>query len=118
MNRVQAVYEQTKSLLDVLAQLDKEKINRDQAMEQLTSMIEKREQLISVLTEPYTDEEKVIGRKIMVLNKQLEKEMSTLFEHIKVDMKKLKQNKDLNYSYINPYGKPKTTDGMYVDSKL
>lgn len=118
MNRVTKVYEQTKKLLELLAKLEANEIDRDQTTIEIDRLIAEREQLIHALKEPYTDEEMVVGKKIVTLNIRLEREMGSLFNHIKKDMKKVKQNKNLNYSYINPLGDMKTTDGMYIDNKL
>jgi len=118
MNRVLAVYEQTEKMLQLLESLKTEETERDDTIAEIDKLIHKRERLIAELKAPYTNEEMAAGRKIIVLNEQLEKEMNLLFNEIKLDMKKVKQSKGQNYSYLNPYGKMKTTDGMYVDNKL
>lgn len=112
------VYEQTKMMLDLLEQYTLKEKDRDQTMKEMDELIQKRDQLIAPLKEPYTDEEMAIGKKIIQMNEKLEQEMSHIFGEIKTDMKKAKKNKELNYSYLNPYGDIKTTDGMYVDNKL
>lgn len=118
MNRVQSVYDHTITILKLLKEHKNNSKNREDLLKQLNELISERKTLIAALEFPYTEEEKAIGRKVIPLNDQLEKEMEILFNYIKADMKKMKQNKELNYTYIRPYGKPKTTDGMYVDNKL
>ena len=118
MNRVQPVYNKTITILKLLKEQKDNANNREELLKQLNELISARETLMTALGAPYTEEEKVIGKKVITLNIQLEEEMGILFNYIKDDMKKMKQNKDLNYSYIRPYGNPKTIDGMYVDNKL
>jgi len=118
MNRVQSIYNKTITILELLKEEKNHSNNREDLLSKLNELISERETLIIALDPPYTDEEKIIGRKIISLNQQLEEEMEVLFNYIKNDMKKMKKNKELNYTYIRPYGKPKTIDGMYVDNKL
>ena len=118
MNRVQSIYNHTITIMKLLKEQKSNSTDREEILLQLNKLFSERELLIKALKSPYTEEEKVIGRKIISLNAQLEEEMEVLFNAIKGDMKKLKQNKELNYSYIKPYGNLKTTDGMYVDNKL
>ena len=118
MNRVMSVYELTKSMISLLEQYKVTKKDRDQTMKEMDALIQQRDQHIAHFKEPYTEEEMAIGKKIIQMNERLELEMGRLFAEIKSDMKKVKQNKELNYSYIKPYGNIKTTDGMYVDDKL
>ncbi len=113
-----SVYELTKSMIDLLEQYKVTEKDRDQTMKEMDALIQERDQHIGYFKEPYTDEEMAIGKKIIQMNERLELEMGRLFVEIKSDMKKVKQNKELNYSYIRPYGNIKTTDGMYVDDKL
>src|SRR5690625_4418370 len=118
MNRVLAVYEQTEKMLQLLESLKSKETERNDTIAEIDKLIHKRERLIAELKAPYTNEEMATGRKIIVLNEQVEKEMNLLFNEIKLDMKKVNQSKGPNYSYLNPYGNIKTTDGMYVDNKL
>lgn len=118
MNRVQSVYNKTITILKLLKEQKDYSNHREDVLSQLNELISERETLMEDLDPPYTEEEKGIGKKIITLNQQLEEEMEILFNYIKDDMKKMKQNRELNYTYIRPYGKPKTIDGMYVDNKL
>src|SRR5699024_5368954 len=118
MNRVQSVYNKTITILKLLKEQKDYSNHREDVLSQLNELILERETLMEDLAPPYTEEEKVIGKKIITLNQQLEEEMGILVNYIKDDMKKMKQHRELNYTYIRPYGKPKTIDGMYVDNKL
>src|SRR5699024_3778369 len=118
MNRVQSVYNKTITILKLLKEQKDYANNREDALSQLNELISERETLMEDLAPPYTEEEKLIGKKIITLNQQLEEERGILCNDIKEDIKKLKQNRELNYNYIRPYGQPKTIDGMYVDNNL
>lgn len=118
MGRLDALLQETNGLLDSLRQLDNPEIQRDQVIHQIQIQIEKRDELMKEISQPYSSEEMKIGQDIITLNEEIMKRMNLLYQHIKDDLKKVQQRKDQNYSYINPYGKIKTTDGMYWDNKL
>lgn len=118
MNRVTAVHETTMKMLHLFERWDLEDVDRDELIAAIGPLLEEREQQIATLKEPYTEAEMALGKKMPPLNEKLEKKLTGLFEAVKIDIKKIKQKKELNYSYIKPYGDMKTTDGMYVDDKL
>lgn len=118
MGRLDALLQETNALLGSLQQLDDPKIQRDQVIEKIQGQIDRREELMNEISQPYSAEEMKIGQEIIVLNEEIMKRMNHLYEHVKDDLKQVQQRKDQNYSYLNPYGKIKTTDGMYWDNKL
>lgn len=118
MNRVTEIYDTTIEMLQLLEQWDTKETDREQLINKMVPLLEIREQLIMSLQVPYTKAEIMLGKKILLLNETLEAKMSRLFDAVKHDMKKVKEKKELNYSYINPYGNMRTVDGMYVDNKL
>ncbi len=109
-------------LYDVSVELKKlsesiNRTNRDEALPKVNELINERENLIKDIKGPYTDEEKLIGQKIVKINEEIQKSMEILLTNVKKDIVQLKKNKSSNLSYINPYGETETTDGVYLDSK-
>lgn len=90
---------------------------REEIIEEINRLVEQRSTEMSEIVPPYTKHEKQLGQEIVFLSMAIEKEMNQLFDDLKQEMKKVKKQKDTNRSYINPYGKITSTDGMYVDSK-
>src|SRR5699024_969258 len=92
MNRVQSVYNKTITILKLLKEQKDYSNHREDVLSQLNELILERETLMEDLAPPYTEEEKVIGKKIITLNQQLEEEMGILFNYldckIKRDIKK------------------------------
>lgn len=115
MDLLQDLYDITVEMLHVLQAIDE--TERDKTIEKIDQLILQRDQMIKKLQAPYTDEEIETGQKVIQLNEQIKQKMGLLYENIKDDMKQVKQKKELNRSYINPYGSIQTTDGMYVDRK-
>lgn len=116
MNRLDALYKVTLELKNVLDQ-DITSKNREEVINEINVIVEQRGVLMKEITPPYTEKEKKIGQKVVHINEQIEKKMNTLFDTLKHDMRQVKKQKESNRSYINPYGKMKSTDGMFLDSK-
>lgn len=92
-------------------------LDRTELIELLNRLLDEREALLQNLSGPYADEEKEIGKKLLVVEERVTERMQALFGNVKRDLQQLKQQKKSNKSYINPYGNMKTTDGVYLDSK-
>ena|SRR5690625_5212385 len=117
MGRLDSLFETTIEMYSILKKLENNELERETVIEQIEELIQKRGEQIKQITAPYSDEEMKMGQKIVQYDEQIKVKMDRLYEEVKDDMKKVKQKKFLNRSYINPYGKIKTTDGMYLDSK-
>lgn len=116
MNKVQKVYEITESIHQLLFNQDKE-LEREQLIEQVNELIDQRQKEVDQLAPPYTEDEMKLGQKTIQIDKVINEKLTVLFKNIQEDMKEVQQRKVQTKSYINPYGKLKTTDGMYLDSK-
>ena len=116
MSRLDKLYDMTVNLKAVLDQ-DITPENRDEIIIKVHELLDQRASEIRKRITPYTKEEKQLGHKIVLLNDVIETQMDKHFEDLRQEMKQTKKQKKLNRSYINPYGKITSTDGMYVDSK-
>lgn len=113
--RMQRLYDISIELKQILNNINRS--NRDEMLPKVNDLINKRETFIKQVKEPYSDDEKRMGQKIIQLNEEIQSLMDYMLEDIKKDILQLKQNKSSNMSYINPYSKTDTTDGIYLDSK-
>ncbi|WP_430790973.1 flagellar protein FliT [Virgibacillus flavescens] len=91
--------------------------NREPIIEQINSLIERRGSLLDEVKPPFTEEEKVLGKKLVVMNETIQIKMNKVLSSLKVEMKQLKTQKKSNLNYVNPYKDVRSMDGMYVDSK-
>ncbi|MBP0726724.1 hypothetical protein J5Y03_16320 [Bacillus sp. RG28] len=76
---------------------------RDKYIETIQSLLDEREELITHLQVPVTEEEKLIGKEIMELNHGIEPALHKLRELIKIDINGLMGKKKVHTQYINPY---------------
>lgn len=116
MNKVQKVYDITASIYQLLGN-QAQQLEREQLIKQVNELIDQRQAELEQLAPPYTDEEVKLGQKTIQFDEAINVKLSTLFKSIQADMEEVQQRKVQTKSYINPYGKLKTTDGMYLDSK-
>lgn len=117
MVRLERLYDTTMNMLSILNKLESNELERESVIEKVDQLIQQREEQIQAIKPPYSEEEIEIGQKIVRLNEEIKVKMDRIYDDVKGDMKRVKQKKELNRSYINPYGQIKTTDGMYLDSK-
>jgi len=116
MNALQVTYEFTLSIHALLFNKENE-VNRTYLIEKVNELLDQREASIKELSPPYSAEELQIGQEMIQLDKVIHERLDELLGEIQKDIKKFKERKSQSESYINPYGKIKTTDGMYLDSK-
>ncbi len=115
MGRLEELHTVTLELLHLLE--NREDNDREKTIQHIDQLIGKRDKIIETIKAPYTNEEEELGKQILQLNERIMHELDQLYNLVKKDMKRIKQQKERNRSYINPYGSIKTTDGMYVDRK-
>lgn len=116
MSRLDALYQITVQLHALLSE-DMTVDNRESLLEKVNTLLDQRALEMKQVTPPYTEAEQTRGKDIVRLNKAVEEKMNHLFADLKKEIQHVKKQKQSNYSYINPYGKMTSTDGMYVDSK-
>lgn len=115
MDAVKQAHELSVKMIQILN--NEQEQSRTELIEQITKLIAEREEVIKRIKPPYTGDEKSLGKEIVQMNKEIEEKMNALYEDLKEEIVQFKKQKSQNRSYINPYGKMKTTDGMYMDRK-
>ena len=118
MEHMKSLYETTKQILDTV---NKEYYTVDERaiiITRVNELLEKREVILKKIKAPYSKEEEAIGGEVVKMDRQISAKMELIYEAIQQDLKKLKQQKNSNKTYINPYKDMKTVDGMYLDDKL
>src|SRR5699024_10606796 len=113
MSLVKEAYELSEQLVQVLN--NDEALERERLIIEVEAIVSRREKVVFQLQPPYTDEEKVIGKKLLQLEEEIDQKMKVLFKDVRKDILQFKQQKSSNRSYINPYGQMETIDGMYLD---
>lgn len=116
MNRLDELYKTTVELKELLDQKVTAK-NRDEIIEQMTDLIEKRGEYLATLSPPYSDEENEYGKQIIELNQHIQEKMNALFAELKLEMKHVMKQRQSKQSYANPYQDVQLMDGMFLDSK-
>ncbi|MGJ9457619.1 flagellar protein FliT [Oceanobacillus sp. CF4.6] len=116
MNRAEPIYEITMKIKTLLEQ-DITAKSRESVIEELNNLILNRGVYMEKLKPPYLEEEKKIGKELLLINNEIQKKMQILFAELKLEMRQVKKQKKSNQSYTNPYKHVQTIDGMFMDSK-
>ncbi|WP_449537798.1 flagellar protein FliT [Ferdinandcohnia sp. Marseille-Q9671] len=115
MNPVITLYRITKELHSLVIEIIQQE-QRDEAIEKITSLIDEREQLISEVNPPYTEEERKLGTEIVKMNQFIDGKLELLKNEIQLDITNQKKRKQSTTKYINPYNAG-PADGMFFDKK-
>ncbi|HLS20566.1 MAG TPA: hypothetical protein VK056_02755 [Bacillota bacterium] len=115
-NDLNKVISLTHELLNLFNEKQLEK-NREQFIEQMNDLIERREKYIQKLSPPYTDDEIKIGQQVVKMNEQITEKMLQLQNNLKKEMQQMNKSKQSTQFYVNPYKDVRTIDGMYLDQK-
>jgi flagellar protein FliT len=114
---VQALYEKTKALHDLVSQgLPSSDDERDAYIENLNKLLEDRQTLIGELSGSYSAGDMAIGQRLVALNQQLEPILEQQLKVIEVDIGNFKRKKAGRNKYTNPYQRV-SNDGMFLDKK-
>lgn len=114
MSSVLLCYTITKQLKEALEQVNDE--NRETTIEEVESLIEKRQSVLGTINPPYTHDEQELGKQMIGWNKQIDRQLSQLRLEIKRDMNGLTKKKTSVQKYSNPY-ESLQYDGMFYDKK-
>lgn len=114
MTIVQELYEKTLSLRDLIGTYTDQ--NRDQTIEQVQQLLNKRDELIANLPREYTEEEKRLGSFIVSTNSTINSGLELILKDIKEDHLIIKKKKQTSNRYRNPY-RGMSRDGMFLDKK-
>lgn len=114
MDAVKTFHDLTEQLLVVLEQSSKEK--RDEMIGQVNELLSQRDEVLANIAPPFSDDEIVIGRSTVELNKKLAILMKTEKNEIQRALKQLSVKKESSDKYVNPY-QDMMGDGMFYDKK-
>jgi flagellar protein FliT len=110
------VYALTEQLFELVSK-PFEKEERDACIQQITSLLDKREQLITDVRPPFATNEREQFQQIVLWNESITKRFAEIKQHIQKDMMQLKKTKSSNQQYVNPYQNLSTSDGMFYDKR-
>jgi flagellar protein FliT len=116
MSVVNQIYDVTSRLYSLLKDGKFTEGSRDDVIEKVELILNERQELLSNLKGPFSEEEKLIGQKIIDLNRVIDEKLPQLKAEVQKDMNKVKKQKSSNEKYTNPY-KNVSFDGMFFDKK-
>jgi flagellar protein FliT len=114
MNAVQACNLLSEELITALQKVTTE--NRDKAIEKIQELLSKREQLLPMIKPPFTDQEALVGKKLIQQQNVLDRLLIKVKLEIQRDINGLSKKRTSMKRYINPYQNMQT-DGFFYDKR-
>ncbi|MBS4174145.1 flagellar protein FliT [Bacillus sp. FJAT-49736] len=114
MNAVEACYVLTEELITVLKKVTSD--SRDKTIESMQELLAKREQLLPLIKPPFSEQEALVGKKLIVQQQELDRLLLNIKQDIQKDMNGLTKKKSSMKRYINPYENMQT-DGFFLDKR-
>ncbi|WRP06156.1 flagellar protein FliT [Rossellomorea aquimaris] len=114
MSSVLLCYTITKQLKEALEKVNDE--NREATIEEVETLLEKRQSVLGTVKPPYTQDEQELGKQMIAWNQQIDRQLAQLRLEIKRDMNGLTKKKTSVLKYSNPY-ESLQYDGMFYDKK-
>ncbi|MDY0405097.1 flagellar protein FliT [Virgibacillus sp. 179-BFC.A HS] len=95
MNKLDLLYQNTLELQDLL---DGEitSTNRQEKIEEITALVNQCNKFTFSLTPPYSEEEMVMGQKIIAMNQAVEAKLKLLFADLKQEMRQVQKQKKIH----------------------
>jgi flagellar protein FliT len=112
---VQALYEKTKALHDLVGQELPEE-DREPYIEKLNQLLDERQSLMGELSGTYSEGDMKVGQEIVKLNQQLDPLLKEQLKTIEIDIGNLKKKKAGSNRYNKGY-QNFSSDGMFLDKK-
>ncbi|MFF2457991.1 flagellar protein FliT [Peribacillus simplex] len=111
---IRTFHDLTAELLAVLE--DRTITERDDKIERVTKLIDRREGLLSQINPPFTGEEQQLGRAVLLLNQQVDHLLKLQKQEIQRDIQEINKKKRSSNKYTNPY-EGLSVDGMFYDKR-
>lgn len=89
---------------------------RDGVIEQVEQLLNKREALQQMIQPPFTDDETILGKELLVLEKELDAKLKLYLNTIRQDIEVQQKKKGSANAYLDPYSKV-YRDGTFYDKK-
>ncbi|MCM3443057.1 flagellar protein FliT [Metabacillus halosaccharovorans] len=110
------VHALTKELFDLISK-PFVKEDRDERINEITSILDKREQLLADVQPPFSQNDEKLFEQIMDWNEKINKTFLTIKRDIQMDLTQVKKSKQSQQQYVNPYANIPTKDGMFYDKR-
>lgn len=115
MATVTDLLEKTKQLHDLLAG-EEFKDHRTNAIEELNHLLNDRQEIIDSLPAAFSDDDKILGKKINELNLFVQDRIEFYMKAIKNDLTLTRKKRQMTEKYIKPYQNI-SRDGMFLDKR-
>ncbi|WP_062109111.1 hypothetical protein [Bacillus niameyensis] len=115
MNTVEKCLDLTEKIVELAQKVTE--ANRDQSIEEIETLLEQRLELLSLLQKPYSEEEQMTGKRLLIRNQVMEQSLMNIKTEIRKDLQMLEKKKQTATRYHNPYASAEELDGAFYDKR-
>lgn len=108
-------WEESTLIIIKLARITDEN-HREEVIQTINHHLERREQLLSEIKAPFTDEEQSEKKRFVQLEREMTEVLEQFYQKLKEELFTMKAKKGTVKNYVNPYDKV-ARDGTYYDTK-
>ncbi|KUF35287.1 flagellar protein FliT [Lysinibacillus sp. F5] len=118
MQPIEQLLQVSANLFKLLGDIPKGE-DRDEYIDSINSLLDKRGQMIGDLTQEgfRYDNQNRVHNTLLELDNGIKQKLAVVMEAIKQDMANLQKTKKSEQQYFNPYSNVRVMDGMYYDKK-
>lgn len=116
MSAVRECLRLTEELLVILR--DPDTMEREHLTSKIEETLHRRENLLQHIHPPFSSEDKLSGRKLLELNKELSFLLERIHNHILRELNGLELKKASASRYADPYRSASRLDGAFYDKRL
>ncbi|MGG4037809.1 flagellar protein FliT [Heyndrickxia ginsengihumi] len=113
MNHLENYLQLTEELLALFDQ----KLERVELISHVKELLAKRERHLAHIQPPFTDDDQMVGKKIVDLDQTLKPLLQQVKIEIQQDMKTVVKKRTNMKQYINPYTSLQLHDGRFYDRR-
>jgi flagellar protein FliT len=114
MNEMKECYDFTSEFIEWLCQ--SMNTDRNELIHQVKQFFVRRSEMLSRIKGPLSSDEQLLGKRLIILNEELNKVLSQIKTNIQRDINGLRKNRTSMQRYINPYASTQT-DGFFYDKR-
>ena len=114
MSTFEQLFNVTKQLVDQL-RMPLPKEEREQYIEKLELLLDERGELIKQFDGQLDEDKRQLAQELVSWNKEINERLQANMNIIKIDINKLKKQKQTGVKYENPY--EASVDGIFIDKK-
>jgi len=114
MNAVEKCVEITEEIITLTKSSSND---RDEIISEIERLLDQRSEWLAKFKSPFSEKDQLVGKRLIMLDKEMTKQLKKIQMDIQKDMNGLEQRKISAERYANPYAATEQVDGIFYDKR-